>query len=142
MANSDEEALPPPLTDFAPVVINRRMIVWGKDGLPAPATTPLITKPQIEALVSASLSLPYDGDKLGLEPEFDGLTNVEVMMIRMARGAANGDLELAKELLDRVLGKPKQSVESKSLSLSYEDFLNEVARKNEERKSEGEEGLF
>jgi hypothetical protein len=87
----------------------------------------MLTKPQIETLAAVALSLPYD-DPLGLDPEFDGMTNAEVMMVRMARKAAAGDLSVASELLDRVLGRPKQSVESKSLNLTYEDFLKEAAR--------------
>jgi hypothetical protein len=31
-------------------------------------------------------------------------------------------------MMDRVLGRPKQSVESKSLKLTYEDYLKEMAR--------------
>jgi hypothetical protein len=126
--SESEETTP----NMAPAIINRRMIAWGPDGLPIPVSTPLISKVQIEALASTALSLPFH-DPLCLEPEFEGMTNVEVMMVKMARKAAGGDLAVASELLDRVLGRPKQSMESKSLNLSYEDFLNEIARKNTER---------
>lgn len=133
------------LTPQSSVKFNRRLVVWGADGLPAPATVPLLSKPQIDALAAAALSLPYSpvppSEALPKEQyevafnqylaecaEFEGMTNAEVMYVRLARKAAEGDKEATTVLLDRVLGKPKQSVESKSMKLTYEDYLQELAR--------------
>lgn len=96
------------------------------NGLPVPTNVPALSKNAVEELATTALSLPYE-DPLGLPSEFDGMTNAEVMMIRMARKAAAGDVDTAVHLLDRVLGRPKQSVESKSLRLTYEDYLKEMA---------------
>jgi hypothetical protein len=62
------------------------------------------------------------------ELEFSGMTNAEVMIVKLARAAARGDKDSTAAMLDRVLGKPKQSVESKSMKLTYEDYLKEMAR--------------
>ena len=140
-------------------MVNRRVIVWGPDGMPAPSAQPMLTKPGIEALTTVALSLPYKiRDKVPfeltvplppdasqvmknqrevdlqraeyeweLDQEFVGLTNAEVMIIRLARAAAEGNLSSIESLLDRSLGRPKQSVETQSLSLTYADVLKEKA---------------
>lgn len=135
----------------------RRTITWGPDGLPVPTTAPLLSKSGIENLAVVAASLPYKVPELVLPPapeldaskivneryeqerdrliaehekelEFDGLTNAEVMFIKIARRAASGgDSAAENTLLDRMLGKPKQSVESKNLNLTYEDLLREKA---------------
>lgn len=102
------------------------MIKWTPEGLPVPTSVPTISKQALTQLADVALSLPYT-DPLGIDKEFEGMTNAEVMMIRLARRAAGGDMAAAESLLDRVLGRPKQSVESKSLRLSYEDFIKERA---------------
>lgn len=147
-------------------VVNRRIIVWGPDGMPVPSAQPMLTKPGIEALTTVALSLPYKiRDKVPFEltvplpvdasqaakaqretdlaraeyeweqdQEFVGLTNAEVMIIRLARAAAEGNLSSIESLLDRSLGRPKQSVETKSMSMTYADVLKEKAarlRENE-----------
>lgn len=110
------------------ITINRRLIQWDENGNPVPISQPVLAKKQIQDLGAAVMSMPYQ-DPLGLEPEFDGMTNAEVIYIRLARDAADGDHEARKELLDRVLGKPKQTSEVKKLDLTYQDFVDELARK-------------
>lgn len=139
------------------MAVNRRVIAWTPEGLPVPTSQPLISRRGIEELASVALSLPYvvpepeypqepdaeasvavraryEADCLALRTrytaeceKFAGMTNVEAMMVRKAEKAANGDDGAANDLLDRVLGKPKQSVESKTLNLTYEDLLKEKA---------------
>ncbi|KKL67938.1 hypothetical protein LCGC14_2130000, partial [marine sediment metagenome] len=62
-----------------------------------------------------------------------------VMMLRMSQSAARGNFKATDMLLDRILGKPKMVSESKNLNLSYQDYLLELARKDESRQSESEE---
>ena len=136
--------------------IQRRMIAWTPEGLPVPVSVPMLSKAGIEELATAALSLPYKIEPLVLtdippsaspaekariqkendalekahesELEFEGRTNAEVMIVKLARAAARGDKDATASMLDRVLGKPKQSVESKSMKLTYEDYLKEMAR--------------
>lgn len=109
-------------------VINRRMIVWGPDGVPRPESVPMLTPKNVEDIAATALSLPYKTDPLSSsDEEFVGMTNAEVMLVRMARLAAGGDLSAANVLLDRVLGRPKQSIESKNVNVSYADVLKEKA---------------
>jgi len=65
--------------------------------------------------------------ELEQEREFEGMTNAEVMIVKLARSAAGGDPVATSMMLDRVLGKPKQSVESKSMTMTYADVLKEKA---------------
>jgi hypothetical protein len=146
----------------AAVVVQRRVITWTPEGLPVPTSQPLLSKRGIEELASVALSLPYVVPQPELPPEpapeapltvtekyererdaildkyhaevekFAGMTNAEVMMVRQAEKAANGDSGAANDILDRVLGKPKQSVESKNLNLTYEDMLKEKAARASE----------
>ena len=46
----------------------------------------------------------------------------------MAEQFSRGSLEAGKELMDRIIGKPKQSIESLSVNITYVDFLNNVAK--------------
>jgi len=116
-----------------PATIHRRLIIWNKDGTPVPATVPVLAKSQIEDLALAVISLPYE-DPLGLEPEFEGMTIAEVMFIRRARKAARGDPHATDALIDRILGRPKQSAEVKTMRVSYEDYLKEQAAKLKDAK--------
>lgn len=101
--------------------------MWDANGVPVPSSAPLLSKQNVEDLAVAALSLPYVGDPLGLYPEFDGMTNAEVMLVKLARQAADGSMDATEILLDRVLGRPKQSVESKTFRMTYEDLLREKA---------------
>lgn len=109
-----------------------KIIKW-VDGQPTPAYRMILTNTGIQQLPLTVLSLPYERTQEEingvLDPEFECLTNGEVAMIRLARAAAGGDQSAASLLLDRVLGKPKFQAEIKTLSLTYQDFLEELARK-------------
>ena len=111
------------------------MIKW-VNGVPEPAYKD-INPSSVKQLASTALSLPYVGEwneELGIfviEPRFEGLSNAEVMWIKIAEKAALGDLSAANIILDRFLGKPKQSVESASVTLSYPEFLEMIAKRGE-----------
>jgi len=138
--------------------VQKRVIAWTPEGVPVPVDVPALTRAGIEELPRTALSLPYLVPPLVLpldpgkdatraqraqydaecerleyehssEMEFLGMTNAVVMVIKQARAAAKGDPGATRDMLDRVLGKPKQSVESTSVVLSYEDVLREKARR-------------
>lgn len=129
--------------------VNKRVIVW-RDGVPVPESHPIIPKDGVEKLALTALSMPFEPvplrenyeddierekDRMRYEKEksFQGLTNAEVMMIRLAESAASGDLASAKELMDRILGRPKQQIESKSMHMSYSDYLSALAEEEKNR---------
>lgn len=120
-------------------VAKKTMIQW-VNGIPEPAYGN-INPSSIKQLATATLSLPYEGDyneELGVyikDPRFEGMTNAEVMWVRVAEKAAAGDLDAAKMILDRVLGKPKQSVETTTMTLTYPEFLEHLAKQEEKAKS-------
>ena len=107
-----------------------RYISW-IDGAPVPATREILRKEVFEVLPTTVLSLPYEPTpsdiELGQQDRFTGMTNGEVMLLRIAEQAAGGDQDAAKMLLDRILGKPRQHVEVKKLTMTYQDFLEQVA---------------
>lgn len=118
-------------------VIPQRVLAW-KDGLPFPSEAKLITKPAIEQGIRAAMSTPYRGywDKdqgcYVMEADFIGMSNYEVMVVRLAGAAANGDLDAIKEVMNRTIGKPKQAIETVSMSMTYQDFLEQKAKEMEQ----------
>ncbi len=114
------------------VPIQATSIKW-VNGVPEPFVKS-INPTSIKTLATTALSMPYQGeysselDTFIMEPRFEGMTNAEVMWIRTAEKAAAGDLAATNLILDRVLGKPKQSVESMSMTMTYPEFLEHLAK--------------
>ncbi len=116
--------------------INRRLVIW-ENGAPVLADVPMFTRAQVSELALAAASQPYIDEndelaiELGLPPSrFYGKSNLEVMLIKQAENSAKTG-EGVDAILDRLIGKPKQSVESVKVSVSYEDWLKEVARRED-----------
>ncbi len=107
-------------------------VVNWSSGLPVVEYSRMLTKDVITQLPIAALSMPYQRTEeeifLGEDIEFEGLTNAEVMDIRMARRAARGDNESYKIIKDRVLGKPKQEVVKTELTMSYSEYLDKITQ--------------
>jgi hypothetical protein len=72
-----------------------------------------------KALLKASMITPTDAESLD-EGE---MTHIELAALRMAQAGAMGDLSATREMMDRVLGKPKQYSENTTLSLTLDDVL-------------------
>ncbi len=93
----------------------------------------MISKEAVSQLPLTVLSLPYRRTKLeielGIDEVFEGKTNGEVALMRLAVNAARGDMKAIDMLLDRVTGKPKITTENKNLNLTYENLLDSIARK-------------
>jgi hypothetical protein len=135
--NSEHPEHPP----VAPVTTGGKLIRW-VNGQPVPTYAPPLNKDQMSNLITAALSTEYKGD---LDPvtgepynfniRFTGMTCAEVMAIRLAEKAAAGDSKSITEILDRILGKPKQSVESVGVKMNYRDYLNFLAVNEEAQES-------
>ncbi len=124
-------------------------IIW-KDGMPVPAYVEPVGREALPELGIVALSLPYKGSPaydpktgeglidvetgeplLVIEKEFRGMTNAEVMMIRMADKAARGSNEAFDKILDRVIGRPKQVNENLNMTMSYEEYLAKLAEEED-----------
>jgi len=115
--------------DFkTPVIVENyaRKLVW-ENGIPRVVGVPrarfgVKAESSLRSLLREALEFPYDGDN----PKFLGLTKGEAMMIQLVEEASNGDPKARQEVLDRVLGRPQQNIQSVSLKGSIESFLNEL----------------
>lgn len=80
-----------------------------------------------------ALESPYEGGlnpetgEYIVEPQYYGMSNGEVIWQKMATLAAAGSLDHAKYIMDRTLGKPKQSIETTNLNVNYSQFLEQLA---------------
>lgn len=126
-ALTEEEILGLP-TAQVPTVVQEysKQIVWvdGKptvQGIPAPFGQKN-TSENLKALMKETLNLPYSGRN----PAYQGLTKGEAIILSMLDDAAAGDKDARQELLDRLMGKPKQTVESLKIEGSLEEFLEAI----------------
>lgn len=114
------------------------------NGMPVPvnSTIPQITKDGLNAVPMAALASPYMGlydPEMGeyvVEPEFVGMSNVEVANLRLANMAACGSIEAYKVLHDRAFGKAKQQIESIGLKMTYEEYLEHLVAKESQTDSQ------
>lgn len=114
-----------PITQ-APTTMRARMIEW-VDGVPTLVNTQVIPKESVPDLIAAAMSAPFE-DSLGLFPQYRGLTNLEVSLIRMANQSADGSLDHLNFLMNRWLGAPKATTEVKKLTMTYQDLLDAMAQ--------------
>lgn len=78
------------------------------------------TGPSLKSLMQEVLNLPYTGS----HPDYQGLTKGEAMILAMTDRAAAGDLDAVKEILDRIMGRPTQSIQSVKVTGTLEEFLD------------------
>lgn len=124
---------------LTPIPITQRIVTWDASGNPVVKAVSVFTKAQVSEIAMAAASAPYvdsaaDDElaiSLGLPPsEFYGMTNLEVMLIKQARWAAkSGETEVIDKVLDRLVGKPKQTSENHTITETYEQALQRIARK-------------
>ncbi len=99
----------------------------GQSGNPSgrPKSAKAITDLSLEILAE-----PFD-DPMGLYPRFKDISKGEVILRQLIDKATYGDISATKELLDRLIGKPKQMLESKRLTMNYQDFLDALDEKSD-----------
>ena len=106
-----------------------KVIEW-RDNVPYVVGKEVFTKTSLTAMVPAAIATQFkprrnrDGEIKEEDKDFIGLTCGEAMMIRQARDASYGALDATEFLTDRLCGKPKQSVESTSLTMTFQDYLD------------------
>lgn len=117
-------------------ITNYESVITWESGEPVVKYRQMLTKNVIANMPIVAMSMPYKRTQEEIEedidPEFEGKTNIEVMNIRLARKAAEGNLEAYRLLTERVLGRPKQEVQSTNLSMSYSEFLEKVTEEENE----------
>jgi len=100
--------------------------VW-RDGLPYPVIVEPFTKASATSLVAAAAASMYkpknDTDE---EQRFQGMTLMEVTMVRLAEKAADGNFDATVHMLDRLAGKPKQETQNVNVNVTYQDYLDKV----------------
>ncbi len=105
-------------------------------GSPVVEIKRMLTKEVLAELPLMAVSLPYKRTEeeilFGIDTEFEGRTNAEVINIKMARAAARGDGTAAKLLYERILGKPKQQIETHKVTENYHEFVDRVTKEENE----------
>ncbi len=119
-----------PSAGAAATPILRKLVVWDAEGNPLVTTEQMLTKASIHDLWMSGAAQIYVPDPHDpLDAQYAGMTCAEVMVRKQIQNAAR--LGLAESVMDRLIGRPKQSVESTKLVLTYEDTLREIARKED-----------
>ena len=98
----------------------KREVRW-ENGMPIAKDLPVFKKEAVSEVALISLAMPYEGD----EPEFQGLSNLEVTFIQLAKKSASGDLPSINAILDRAVGKPKQTSENLNASISLTELVKQ-----------------
>lgn len=126
-----DDPLLAPTTQPLVVPVQRRLMAWGPDGGPMVTTAPLVTQAQIKDLYAAVAALPFEcEDPFHPDFVFNGLPIIEVMVRRqIAKAAQAGSEAMVETVIDRLIGRPMQSTETKRVNINYEDWLRETARK-------------
>lgn len=105
------------------------------DDRPAPKKSKNMVKEQIYQLYVAAVSSRYIGEwdpesqSYYIDERFEGCTNMEVMVMKEIEESLTSNGGSARtRVLDRILGKPKQQVESMNVNANLMDFLEQVAK--------------
>jgi len=106
------------------VPVLQRVLSWDPaTGAPVTKSVAVFTQKQVGEIISAAAASMY----LGPELEYVGWTNLEVMIHKRVRYAAQGgDSKDIDGVLDRIAGKPKTSAEITHRSMSYDERLKKI----------------
>lgn len=80
-----------------------------------------------ESCLETVASDKYTGD----DPRFQGKTRLEAAVLSLAEDAPH-DPQARTEFLDRVMGKPRQRVDSTNLNVTLSGFLEQLAEEESE----------
>lgn len=119
---------------------------FDENGMPVPRYAKPMPVKQVQEIFSTSLVLPYEpqkddnGEYLPGEEKLEGMTIAEVMVYRQIKNATSPNampedsLKAANFIMDRVLGKPKQTNEVTQVNLSYAELLQQWITEEEQDK--------
>ncbi len=125
VVGSSKQCAHPIKQELAPLTTPKPLTVMGLYNTPVIVEDPVRFRNDIQTMVMAQMlkGLPD-------EEQIDKINNegsmIEIATIRQLVKAANGDLDSFKYMMDRVLGKPVNQTNTVSMSVSYEQMLNEL----------------
>lgn len=108
-------------------------IVW-ENGVPVKKHKLVIAKEDIQEMKIHAATQIYQGDWDPVnqcyipDPRYEGLSKIEVAQHKLMDKAASGDTQALQQIENRILGMPKQQVESLNISTTLESFLEKIAR--------------
>jgi hypothetical protein len=115
-----------------------------KNGHPYAVLREPTTPKKIVTNICAALSAPYepkcnlDGEILPEELKYVGMSKSEVGIDKLANGFAAGEIDATKLLLDRVIGKPKQQIESIQVQIGINEYLTALAEQEKNSQPDAE----
>jgi len=62
----------------------------------------------------------------GMMVDVSKRTHIEVAMLRLAQSGSEGNISAIREMLDRIMGKPKQYIESSNLNVTLDELLRDI----------------
>lgn len=113
----------PPTTAIAP--LSKPLTVMGLHNTPVIVEDPVRFRKDIQTMVMAQMmhGLPSDDELKTIKDEG---SMIEIATVVHMLNAAEGNLDSFKYMMDRVLGKPVNQTNTVSMSVSYEQMLNEL----------------
>ncbi len=94
-----------------------------------------LTKKMVNDMIMDVANLPYyPSDKDERTERFIEMSVIQIAIIKLVERAAQGDVKAISEMFNRILGRPKQESQNIEVSLTYQDYLDKLADKIEERK--------
>lgn len=108
-------------------------IVW-ENGLPVQKHKVVITKQDIQEMKYHAAVQMYHGEWDPVnecyipDKRYEGLSKIEVAQHKLMDKAAAGDTAALSQIENRMLGMPKQQVESLNINATLEGFLEKVAQ--------------
>lgn len=109
-------------------------IVW-ENGLPVKKHKLVIAKEDIHEMKIHAATQMYQGEWDPInecyipDKRYEGLSKIEVAQHKLMDKAAAGDTQALQQIENRILGMPKQQVESLNITATLESFLENVANK-------------
>ena len=115
-----QELVPSPTTP-----LSKPLTVMGLNNTPVIVEDPVRFRKDIQTMVMAQMmnGLPTDEqiEKIRTEGSM-----IEIATVIQFVKASNGDLDSFKYMMDRILGKPVNQTNTVSMSVSYEQMLDEL----------------
>jgi hypothetical protein len=113
-------------------VLGGRSLVIREDGTPMPTYSEPITIIGIKEQLFIEISKEYEGE---YDPEFECKTmpngyrnkrKIDAAITRQVDAAAAGDQKAFEIIMNYTIGRPKQAIESVQVSMTYQDYLQNL----------------